>query len=510
MPDAVDLHRVHRDAGRRQGLATGPAQQVRGHRLDLLGRVGERKDDGPLDVLRHFPHDLPGEGTAYGRGADQYGRAHVPYDRQQIDAVPSRIVGAPVLDLFFGPGVTPLIVAQPVHAVEQQPRPVDEPDAAGRFGVLQAVADHGLAELVGDADAGCPGPEHHDALLAERHAGDVERGPDGGERDGAGALHVVVEHAVALAVPLQEAPRVARAEVLEVQERVRVQRRDRVQVRGDEGVVAFAARPAVPYAEVQRIVEQRLVVRTDVQDHRQAARGIDARGRRVHGQFAHRDLDSVHAPVADAEDLLGVGDDDQVHLVRREIQFLEGAAQVLGPVDGEEDAARAPVLMAVRLDRLAHGRVVDDRQQLGEVIGEQPVVKDLVAVVQLLQMNVRGQIVGLAAQLLVRAPRLLVQREHRVGQSADEAEAVAFGGGEGGSAVGQRIVHDPREPRLSAHPSALPGARLPSARPVPRAPAVCPCPASLTREPRSRIRWIRERGSDLCVERVRLSPRGGD
>src|ERR1700689_1029362 len=50
-----------------------------------------------------------------------------------------------------------------------------------------------------------------------------------------------------------------------------------------------------------------------------------------------------------------------------------------GVVEGQEDAGGPPVFVGVPLDRVADSRVVDDRQQLGEVVGQYPVVQGLVA-----------------------------------------------------------------------------------------------------------------------------------
>ena len=102
--------------------------------------------------------------------------------------------------------------------------------------------------------------------------------------------------------------------------------------------------------------------------------------------------DAVDAPVADAEDLLGVGAHHQVHVVGPEPQRVERLLDVVRPVDGQVDPARAAVLVGVLLDRLADRRVVDDRQHLGEVVPQHLVVQHLVAVVQLLHVHVLGQI----------------------------------------------------------------------------------------------------------------------
>jgi hypothetical protein len=52
------------------------------------------------------------------------------------------------------------------------------------------------------------------------------------------------------------------------------------------------------------------------------------------------------------------------------------------------------------------------REQLGQVIGQHPVVQHLVAVVQLFQIHVLGQVTALGLQLLIDPPRLLLESQH--------------------------------------------------------------------------------------------------
>lgn len=81
------------------------------------------------------------------------------------------------------------------------------------------------------------------------------------------------------------------------------------------------------------------------------------------------------------------------------------------------------------LDRLPDRWRVDDRQHLVQVAGQQPVKQDLVAVVQRVQGDVTGQVVGLAPVLRVNARDLVVQGEvggrDQPGQAKVAALAVA-------------------------------------------------------------------------------------
>ncbi len=203
----------------------------------------------------------------------------------------------------------------------------------------------------------------------------------------------------------------------------------------------------MPVAQVQRVVQQPLVVGAHIQGYRDHPARVDPGRGRVHGQLADRYLDAAYPPVADAQDLLGVGTHDQVHVAGAQLQGGEGLLDVVGPVDGQVDPPRPTVLVGVPLDRVADRGVIHDRQQLGQVIGQHLVVQHLVAVVQLLQVHVLGQVGRLPPQLLIDAPRLLLQGQHRRRQPPGQAEGLPFLLGERHPAVDERIVQGGRDGR---------------------------------------------------------------
>ncbi len=313
-----------------------------------------------------------------GGGADQHGRPDPLDDLFEPDAVP---VPVPVRDLGRRAGVRHLEVAQIPQVVGQQALLVDRPDAArGRLAV-EAVADHRVAQLVGDADARRTCAEDDDPLVARRCARDADGGQCRREHDRAGALHVVVEGGDAAGVPLQDAAGVGRAEVLPVQQRAGEQVGGRRDVGVDEVVVASPPRPRVPVTDVEGVVEQLLVVGADVQRDRDDPGGVDSGGGGVDGQLARGDAGAAaHSPVADAQDLLCVGGDDQVHVAGAHAEVAEGPLDALRVVDGQVDAPWPAVLLVVAPDRLRDRRVVHDREHLAQVVGQEPVEQHLVAV----------------------------------------------------------------------------------------------------------------------------------
>jgi hypothetical protein len=91
--------------------------------------------------------------------------------------------------------------------------------------------------------------------------------------------------------------------------------------------------------------------------------------------------------------------------------------------------------VAEPFDRQPDGGGVDDRQHLGDVLGEQPVEQHLVAVPQVRQIHPLTQIIRLRQVLGVGASRLPVQCGHTGGKQADQPELAALRLGERGAAV---------------------------------------------------------------------------
>ncbi|GDY63860.1 hypothetical protein SAV14893_032530 [Streptomyces avermitilis] len=202
----------------------------------------------------------------------------------------------------------------------------------------------------------------------------------------------------------------------------------------------------MPVAEVEGAVEELLAVGADVEHDGQGAARVDAGGGGVDGELADGDVDAAHAPVADAEDALAVGGDDQVDVVGAEAGGAQGAFDVVGGVHGQVDPTGAPVLVAVALDGRAHGGGVDDGQHLLEVVADQPVEQHLVAVVEGRQVDVLGQVAGLLPELGIGAVGLLVLGEHARRHEADQAQGPALLIGERGSPVEPGVGQDGPSP----------------------------------------------------------------
>jgi hypothetical protein len=101
-------------------------------------------------------------------------------------------------------------------------------------------------------------------------------------------------------------------------------------------------------------------------------------------------------------------------------------------------APRTAELVAEPLDRQPDGGGVDDRQHLLDVLGEQLVEQDLVAVAQVGQVHPLGQVPRLRGELGIGAAGLHLQRGHPGGQQPHQAQLPALLLGERGAAVDRR------------------------------------------------------------------------
>ena len=100
----------------------------------------------------------------------------------------------------------------------------------------------------------------------------------------------------------------------------------------DQLVVAFPAHPGVTIAKIRRVVEQICVVGADVQIDGNGAFWPNTGGRSVDGELADGDIGSVDAPISNSQDLFRIGNDEQVDVIRPQLESLEGGADVLDMV----------------------------------------------------------------------------------------------------------------------------------------------------------------------------------
>ena len=89
----------------------------------------------------------------------------------------------------------------------------------------------------------------------------------------------------------------------------------------------------MPVPRVHRIGQKALPVRANIEHHRNHARRVDPARRCIYRQFADGDFDPADAPIADTEDLLGIGGQDQVYVVRAGAEISERFLDGIGMID---------------------------------------------------------------------------------------------------------------------------------------------------------------------------------
>ena len=162
---------------------------------------------------------------------------------------------------------------------------------------------------------------------------------------------------------------------------------------------------------------------------------------RVQGELSDGDRHAASALVAQTEDPLVVGHDDEPHVrVRPLAQDLRDPVSIGGR---DPDPAGPPDDVAELLARSPDGGGVHDRQELLEVLGEQPVEQRCVPILERREADVPLERVILAPEMLDLEADLLLDREHPVRQQASQVEGVAFGIGEA-EVLGQQAAAEQR------------------------------------------------------------------
>ena len=198
-------------------------------------------------------------------------------------------------------------------------------------------------------------------MVAKLLPADAQGREDPRQGDRSGSLHIIVEGTDLLAILLQDASPVAGSKIFPVQQGVGKQPRGCLDIGIDEGIVALSPHPGVTIAQVERVIEQAFPIGTDIEHHRDHAGRINARRRRVNGQLANRDLDAPHTPVANAQDFLRIGGDNQVNLIGPGTDIAKRRLDVFWVIDREVDPTWTPIFVAVLLNGQSDGGIIDHR-----------------------------------------------------------------------------------------------------------------------------------------------------
>ena len=289
--------------------------------------------------------------------------------------------------------------------------------------------------MLGDAAAGGARPEEDNFLFAQLTAGAAAGGdqrPDGHRR---GTLDIVVKGADLIAVAVEQRHGVLLRKVFKLQQHVRPAGLNRLDHVVNELVVLVIGNTRVAPAHIQRIVQQLLVVCSDVQHDGQGVSRADAAAGGVQRQFTDRDPHSADPLVAEAENALAIGDHNHFHVVVRDV--LQDVVKVMAILVGDKDAAGATVNLGETFAGGAYRRGIDNRHHLFEMVANQAIEKGLVGVLDVTQVNVFVDFCFESLILDPRAFRLLFDGFNHFRQQAKKVETAALFHTEGAALVEQ-------------------------------------------------------------------------
>jgi hypothetical protein len=219
---------------------------------------------------------------------------------------------------------------------------------------------------------------------------------------------------------------------------LRVQRLHRVDEFVDKRHVFFAAHAVLAQPEIERVVEQHLVVRANVQNDRQTVLRRHTGAGGIECELAERYAHPAGAEITQAKDALAVGHHDEAYILFRPV--AEDLPDTTAGVDRQIHAARLTEYMSELLTRLPDRRRIDERQVRGRVGHHDRVEQRLVAGLQVCQNEILLQIAIEVGDLGVPARHLQLDIGDGGWQQAFETIRATLCGSERRAFVQPRVM----------------------------------------------------------------------
>jgi hypothetical protein len=191
-------------------------------------------------------------------------------------------------------------------------------------------------------------------------------------------------------------------------------------------------------AEIERVIPQRLIIRTDIQHDRQALRRVDPRTRRIESQLADGNTHAVGTEISQTQDAFSIRHDDDLHIILRPV--VEYRADRTTIVRRHIEPAWAAEDMRELAAGLADRGRIDQRHNLLDMLADQPVVETLIPVLQGGEEDILLNVARFAAHVFKHAIDLCIHRCHSVRQQPSQAHTVAFLPRESGR-LGRRCIN---------------------------------------------------------------------
>mmetsp|Transcript_10810 Transcript_10810/g.66772 ORF Transcript_10810/g.66772 Transcript_10810/m.66772 type:complete len:343 (-) Transcript_10810:4-1032(-) len=164
---------------------------------------------------------------------------------------------------------------------------------------------------------------------------------------------------------------------------MRVPGEDRVQELVDDFMVPLAFQAGSRDSHVERIVPERLVVRSHIDDARQDTHGMEACSGDVDVQLSDADPQSLHAQIAQSQHTAPIGDHHGIDLFRGPV--VDHGRHVPAIFGAEEHAPRPAEVLGIGPACPSDRGGVHDRRHVDEVFHEHFVEERFVPILQLLQ-----------------------------------------------------------------------------------------------------------------------------
>src|SRR5262249_55726569 len=152
-------------------------------------------------------------------------------------------------------------------------------------------------------NAGCgrSSAEEQEPLIGKLLSGQAQRSEDAGQDNAGGALDVVIEGAVLVAIAREDGDRVEIGEILPLDAAFRGELLHGGHELVDESKIFFSADGVLAQALIERVVEQALIVRADIENNGQTVlRGYASTGG-IERELADRDTHPASAEISETE-----------------------------------------------------------------------------------------------------------------------------------------------------------------------------------------------------------------
>lgn len=443
---AVGALDAERGKGRARGKddgAVSPLDSLLKCALSLGEGVAEGEQDGA--AVRATTVDRVLESTDAGLGEDAIGGGETN-EGTGADILDDLLEGAELLAVVVGTGKVLLVLSKVVTTVlGDETLGVYEPETVTGLGLAETTLGVVLNQLLGNTDTGGTGTHKDEALVLDGDARQVDGANVTAENDGTGALDVVVEAAVGVAVAVEVVEGLFTLKVLKLDNHVGVDLLDGIHELVHKVLLDALGSTLLADAEVEGVLEVGLVVRASVENNGQSLFGVNTGGGSVQrklanlqrlalvngraSQFTYRDTDAIYAEITETENTGAIGDDANLGVGAGPVteHGLDGAALLDGNVQGLGAGIQGRVLEA----DVADGGGIYEGHEVADVVHEEAVEEVDVLGLEIRQVEVLVN-VGLAGlDHLHGADALGLEALHGVREQTGEVLGDTLFGGEG-------------------------------------------------------------------------------